>query len=148
MYNYTRKLSENFTLGEMVGMRADNIPECDETINLVILTQRVLQPLRSVFGAIRINSGFRSKEYNAKVGGVATSQHTKGQAADIVPLSADIENVFKAIVKGMEYDQCIMEDNGYSKWIHVSYNLGNNRKQAMTAIVDKTGTHYSKWEDK
>ena len=45
----------------------------------------VLQSIRSHFGAaVTINSGYRTPQYNAKVGGVTDSQHCYGTAADIV----------------------------------------------------------------
>ena len=45
----------------------------------------VLETIRAHFGAaVTINSGYRTPEYNAKVGGVARSQHCYGTAADIV----------------------------------------------------------------
>lgn len=48
------------------------------------LTERVLQPLRDKVGhPLRINSGYRCPELNRMVGGVPTSQHVKGEAADI-----------------------------------------------------------------
>jgi uncharacterized protein YcbK (DUF882 family) len=44
----------------------------------------MLDDVREKFGKpIRINSGYRTIEHNAKVGGVSTSSHTKGLAADI-----------------------------------------------------------------
>ena len=44
-----------------------------------------LQILRNYIGKpITINSGYRSEEYNADVGGVKSSQHVMGRAADIV----------------------------------------------------------------
>jgi len=44
----------------------------------------VLQRIRDHFGAaVNVNSGYRTKSYNAKVGGVARSQHLLGTAADI-----------------------------------------------------------------
>ena len=45
-----------------------------------------LNALRLRFGrALIVNSGYRSSEHNAKVGGVPNSYHTKGLAADIRP---------------------------------------------------------------
>ncbi len=45
-----------------------------------------LNALRLRFGhAIIVNSGYRSPEHNAAVGGVPGSYHTKGLAADIRP---------------------------------------------------------------
>lgn len=44
----------------------------------------LLEDLRSAFEApVRIVSGYRSPEYNAKVGGAKDSQHIYGRAADI-----------------------------------------------------------------
>ena len=43
-----------------------------------------LQKIRDHFGKpVSINSAYRTKEYNKKVGGATNSYHTKGQAADI-----------------------------------------------------------------
>lgn len=48
------------------------------------LTLRVLQPLRDAYGKpMTVNSGYRCPELNRIVGGVPTSQHCKGEAADI-----------------------------------------------------------------
>ena len=44
-----------------------------------------LELIRAFFNApIKINSGYRSPNYNKKVGGAKNSQHLKGKAADIV----------------------------------------------------------------
>ena len=54
--------------------------------NIVALVENVLEPLREAWGGpLFINSGYRCKELNEKVGGVETSQHCKGQASDVVP---------------------------------------------------------------
>jgi len=48
------------------------------------LCENVLQPVREHFGkSVTVNSGYRSPESNAAVGGSKTSDHCKGQAADI-----------------------------------------------------------------
>jgi uncharacterized protein YcbK (DUF882 family) len=56
------------------------------------LIDRILDPLREKYGKpIIVNSGYRCPKLNKCVGGVSTSQHVKGQAADITGKSA-IEN--------------------------------------------------------
>ena len=62
----------------------DNKPNTQQVINLVYLAAYVLEPLRVAMNEpIKISSGFRCRELNAKVGGVYNSQHVKGQAADL-----------------------------------------------------------------
>lgn len=74
-----KKLSTNFTVKEFA---------CKDGSDTVLVAPRlvmVLQSIRSRFGAaVTINSGYRTPQYNAKVGGVAHSQHCYGTAADIV----------------------------------------------------------------
>ena len=73
-----KKLSTNFTVKEFA---------CKDGSDAVLIAPRlvmVLQSIRSHFGtAVTINSGYRTPQYNTKVGGVAHSQHCYGTAADI-----------------------------------------------------------------
>lgn len=74
-----KKLSTNFTVAEFA---------CMDGSDAVLVAPRlvmVLQSIRSHFAApVTINSAYRTPQYNAKVGGVAHSQHCYGTAADIV----------------------------------------------------------------
>ena len=73
-----KKLSTHFKVKEFA---------CKDGSDAVLVAPRlvmVLQSIRSHFGtAVTINSGYRTPQYNAKVGGVAHSQHCYGTAADI-----------------------------------------------------------------
>lgn len=73
------KLSKNFTVREFA---------CSDGSDTVLIDTRLvelLQKIRDHFGkSVRITSGYRTKIYNAKIGGVANSYHVKGMAADIV----------------------------------------------------------------
>lgn len=138
------RLSKNFTRYEFErsqaavrhGIRNEMGPE--EIINAQNLAQNVLQPVRDRFGPTVINSGFRSKKLNGKIGGSKKSQHIKGQAADIeVPGISNYE-VAKWMVENLSFDQLILE--GYvpevpnSGWIHVSYVDHNvNRNEVLSA---------------
>lgn len=84
------RLSENFTLEEFTRsdtatrLGIDNTPGEKELEALRILVERTLQPLRDRLGIpVHVNSGYRCPELNEAVGGVPTSQHQKGEAADL-----------------------------------------------------------------
>lgn len=74
-----KKLSTNFKVKEFA---------CKDGSDAVLVAPRlvmVLQSIRSRFGAaVTINSGYRTPQYNAKIGGASHSQHCYGTAADIV----------------------------------------------------------------
>lgn len=60
---------------------------CGDGSDAVLVAPRlvmVLETIRAHFGApVVIHSAYRTPQYNAKVGGVAHSQHCYGMAADI-----------------------------------------------------------------
>lgn len=60
---------------------------CGDGSDAVLVAPRlvmVLETIRAHFGStVIINSGYRTPQYNAKVDGVAHSQHCYGMAADI-----------------------------------------------------------------
>ena len=112
----------------------DNTPDQKAAAALTALVANVLDPLREAWGKpIVVNSGYRCPKLNRAVGGVARSQHTKGEAADIRTLSNrrwENEQLFKFIVQlKLPFDQLI-DEHGYS-WIHVSYSKGKNRRQVL-----------------
>ena len=146
-------LSKNFTLSEMIksetALRHDmpNEPGEKEIGNLKLLCEKVLQPVRDHYGkGVKVNSGFRHPEVNAKVGGSKTSDHCLGQAADIeIPGVANAE-LAEWIKDNLEFRQLILEfytpgipDSG---WVHVSYVLEDNKKQVMTATKRDGKTVY------
>jgi len=146
-------LTKNFTLEELTKSETalrfgmDNTPNDEQLANMVALCECVLQPIRDHFGkGVKVNSGFRDPEVNAKVGGSKTSDHCKGMAADIeIPGIANAE-LAKWIVDNLEFRQTILEfytpgipDSG---WVHVSYNPGDNKKQVLTATKQNGKTAY------
>lgn len=116
------QLSENFSIEELTVTETGlfNTPGAAELEKLLYLATYILQPIRNQFGPIRINSAFRSKQVNEKIGGATSSQHQLGEAADIEPLQATLEEVFDWIQKNLKYGQCILEHKGNAKWLHVS----------------------------
>ena len=116
--------------------KIDNTPNADARLRMQRLIEQLLDPIRAAWGGpITVNSGYRSPALNRAVGGVATSQHVKGEASDItVGSSAENKRLFDKIVElqkagRIAFDQLIDESN--YKWIHISYRAGNNRNQVL-----------------
>lgn len=110
----------------------DNTPTEEVRKNLTELVGNVLDPLREWYGKpIYINSGYRCPALNKAVGGVASSQHLTGQAADIdVNDRAENRRLMKHIEDNLDFDQLIWENGG--AWVHVSYRPdGRNRRQVL-----------------
>ena len=114
----------------------DNTPDTAKKQKLQTLIEQLLDPIRAAWGApITINSGYRSPKLNAAVGGVSTSQHLRGEAADIsVGGPAENKRLFAKIVElqktgRIAFDQLI-DESGY-RWIHLSYRPGANRNQTL-----------------
>lgn len=96
--------------------------------NIKALVDNVLQPLRDAWGGpLFINSGFRCKELNELVGGVETSQHQFGMAADVgVTDPYALAKLAKRL--GLVWDQMIL----YPSFLHISYRRdGENRGQLL-----------------
>jgi len=137
-------LTKNFTLSELTKSETalrkglNNDPTQDVISALQTLAVNVLQPIRDHYGVgVKVNSGYRSPEVNASVGGSKTSDHCKGQAADIEIAGVANKELALYIRDNLEYTQLILEaytegvpDSG---WVHVSYDPTNLKKQVMTA---------------
>ena len=123
-----------FTINELTKTSTglDNTPSKDVQANLEYLVNNVLDKVREIYGKpIKVNSGYRSKLVNKKVGGASNSQHTKGEAVDITGGNKTENKRIYEIIKNLgKYDQLINEYD-YS-WIHISYKNGNNRHQELS----------------
>ncbi len=146
------KLSKNFSLKELtksstaVRHGIDNNPNKEQMINLVVLTNCVLQPIRNAHGRVDVNSGLRVLELNRAIGSGDCSQHVQGMAADIeCPAISNME-LAEWIRDNLEFDQLILEfytpSDPASGWVHVSYNKEENRKRVLRAVKNDGKTVY------
>jgi len=147
------QLTENFSLHELtksetaLRLNLDNTPDEDTIDSLRLLAQKVLQPVRDHYGmGVKVNSGYRSPESNAAVNGSKSSDHCKGQAADIEIPSVPNAELAQWIMYNLDYTQLILEfytpgipDSG---WVHVSYDPNNLKKQELTAMKVDGKTQY------
>jgi len=138
------KLSEHFTLEELTVSETaarkglDNTPDNDALYDLKRLAL-FLEDIRTAVGRpLRINSAYRAPEVNASVGGSKTSQHCKGQAADIRVVGLTPDQVCQAIIAAkFPFDQVIRE---FDSWTHVSIPAKDKAPRKMALIIDKKGT--------
>ena len=100
-------------------------------------TIELANKVREAYGApIQVNSFFRSKEHNARVGGQPTSQHLEAGAIDIAPLASDhakhplhnalmIFNACKYLIRNgrATFGQVIL----YPTFVHISIYRGTHR---------------------
>ncbi len=146
-------LTQNFTLSEMTKSETalrhgmDNTPGEVEIDNLKMLAEKVLQPVRDHYTrGVKVNSGYRSPDVNAKVGGSRTSDHCRGMAADIEIPGVPNHELAEWIAQNLPFTQVILEfytrgvpDSG---WVHVSYDPANLKKQTLTAVKENGKTVY------
>ncbi len=126
---------KHFTLRELTAsataerLGIDNAPTAQAVANLQRLVEHVLDPLREAYGKpIYVNSGYRCAELNRAVGGVATSQHLAGEAADITGGNQRENRRLHELIKRLKLpvDQVINEHD--FTWLHVSYSPRHRRK--------------------
>lgn len=85
----------------------------------------ILESIREHFNApVKINSGYRTPNWNSRVNGAPNSMHCKGMAADIVVKGHSSEEVAK-------YANSIMKNGGvikYTNFTHVDVREERYRK--------------------
>lgn len=86
---------------------------------------RILENIREHFSKpVIINSGYRTPEWNTKIGGAKNSYHMKGMAADIVVKGVSPKQV-------AEYASVIMQNGGvirYANFTHIDVRSQKYRK--------------------
>ncbi|MCD8176718.1 MAG: D-Ala-D-Ala carboxypeptidase family metallohydrolase [Tannerellaceae bacterium] len=138
------KISKNFSWSEFSYSTTANQKGIDNTIPTSVkpaiqsFVNNLLQPLCDRTGwQDVISSGYRSQKLNVAVGGVESSQHRTGEAADnkfyfkyggktyyIKPISV----LHVLLASGLDFDQAIL----YDTFIHLSYTTKRaNRRQVL-----------------
>ena len=149
-----KRISKHISYKEAVGSNyakqkgISNKPNEEQVENMKLLAEEVFEPLREwVDAPIKVNSMFRSLELNTALKGSKTSSHMKGEAMDITRMACGKENcksnldMFHWIKDNLDFDQLIWEFGKEPKWLHVSYNKDNNRKQVL--VTKKRGVYYT-----
>ena len=146
--NKKERLSQHFSLGELCKTsyktKDGNIPSHVAIENLKRLCTW-LEILRSEWNKrygdgddpIIINSGYRSWEVNKKAGGVATSNHLAGCAADIKCYGKEQALRYAVILLDIadeskeDFDELIIEVRSSRIWVHFAVRPKNNRRKIL-----------------
>ena len=128
----------HFTFTEMTKTDSglDNIPNDMNVIRNLVRLSEFLQIIRNELHLpIIVNSGYRSKEVNEAVGGVLSSYHVKGLAADVK--CADMDKLLAVLHSHlMEIDQLgIYYNKNTQLWFHVG--LAEDGKVPRTQIFTR-----------
>lgn len=140
--NLNQQLSPHFTLGEMLRsgtaltLNIDNRPTDPAVVEAMTqLCQHPLETLRRRFGRIIVTSGYRCQRLNRYVGGAISSQHLRGEAADIYVSGPEMARRYASYLEEHgQFDQLIVEPRGSlsPRWLHISYTTRRaNRHQVL-----------------
>lgn len=124
------QLTRNFTLAELLASATakargiKNEPTAEAMDNLPYLAE-MLQRIRDTLGVpVIVTSAYRSPVLNRAVGGVTSSDHVTGQAADIVAPAYgtpfEVASALSPAVARLGIGQLILEGINGKQWVHVS----------------------------
>lgn len=125
----TGNLTPHFTCDETTHsdkadeLGIDNTPTEKSIIANIMKTASLMEVVRELLGGpVSINSWYRCRELNVRVGGSATSAHTLGLAVDFVCPEFGSPEEIVCYLSELEYalgfDQLICE---YDLWVHIGW---------------------------
>lgn len=140
------KLTPHFTLAELTASNTakrlglDNTPP-PEVLPRLVLVAEMLERIRAHLGApVIVTSGYRGQAVNRAVGGVTSSDHTQGHAADIVvPGYGTPFEVAKSLaphISVLGIGQLILEGIKGKQWIHLSTRTPVRPANRVITITD------------
>ena len=145
MKNITQ-LSPHFTLAELTAsnkasqLGIDNTPPPELIPRLVMLAE-MLERIRSAVNVpITVTSGYRCQRLNQAVGGVTSSDHTQGHAADIVAprfgSATEVARLIAPLVSVLGVGQLILEGVKGKQWVHVSTHSPEKAINRVLTVTD------------
>lgn len=148
------KLTTHFTLAELTRsstaerLKIDNTPP-PEVFPRLVATAEMLERIRTVLGVpVIVTSGYRGQKLNMAVGGVTSSDHVTGQAADIVAprygTPEDVARMLAPLVSTIGIGQLILEGVKGKQWVHVSTRPAHKSVNRILTITDagaRAGIH-------
>lgn len=144
------RLTHHFSLAELTTSNTaqrlglDNTP-APELLPRLVRTAEMLERIRSTLDApVTVTSGYRAPAVNRAVGGVTSSDHAQGHAADIVApgygTPYQIAKLLAPLVSTLGIGQLLLEHVGGRSWVHVSTRVP---EKAVNRVVTYDGNKYA-----
>lgn len=126
---------EEFTNSDYAIRNGVNNTASPNIIGNLKLTADGLEQVRKLLGkAINISSGYRCPTLNRAIGGVSSSAHVLGFAADFTckefGTPTDIVKAIKA--SDIKFDQCICEGT----WVHISFAPAMRQETLLATFIN------------
>lgn len=106
-----------------IGVCHDGTPVPDELRPRMVELCELMEVIRADFGGpLIVLSGYRTVEYNRRIGGAPHSQHPEARAADIRPVSVlEVARLHRTIVERMHAARYTRLGGlgRYPQWVHV-----------------------------
>ena len=141
------QLTKHFTLAELTNSStaqrlglANTAPP--EIVPRLLRTAEMLERIRATLGVpVIVTSGYRAPAVNKAVGGVTSSDHMQGHAADIVApgygTATQIARTLAPLVSTLGIGQIILEGVKGKQWVHVSTRVPDKPDNRVITITDK-----------
>lgn len=140
------KLTPHFTLAELCAsttakrLGLDNTPP-PGLLPRLVFTAEMLERIRSTLGVpVIVTSAYRGLDVNRAVGGVTSSDHTQGYAADFVaPAFGSPYKIAKTLAPLLDtlgVGQLILEGVKGKQWLHVSTRAPAKVANRVITITD------------
>ena len=141
------QFAPNFPLSELVAsntaarLKIDNTPPA-ELLPELAHTSEMLQRIRNTLGVpVIVTSAYRGPVLNRAVGGVTSSDHLGGQAADIVAPAFGSAHTVAAmlapLVATLGIGQLILEGIKGKQWVHVSTRVPQFSRNRIITVTDR-----------
>ena len=128
--------SKYFTVKEMLysdtakRLKIDNTPKSDEIVDNIQYLMGRLDEIREGYGKhIYINSAYRCPKLSQSVGGVSSSYHQLGLAADL-RFDSDLKDY---IINNCQFGKLIEERSKSATWIHIQF--CKNRNEETNKVI-------------
>lgn len=141
------QFAPNFPLAELIASNKakqrgiDNTPPADVLPELAH-TSEMLQRIRNTLGVpVIVTSAYRGPVLNRAVGGVTSSDHLSGQAADIMApafgSAHSVATLLAPLVSTLGIGQLILEGVKGKQWVHVSTRVPQFSRNRIITITDR-----------